>query len=147
MAWRQEKTRLGKNAETVSKTSGWKLVIFCFPEWFHWNLGKIIAVERFQLLLFCSLLFVFASFLLLLPPPPSFFFVSGERENIPAPFLPLRCYPLLRLPPQKKWKVGRGRKRNKNLIKKISNFPFPDLVKTVFFINFQILMMAFYDQK
>lgn len=112
-----------------------KWVIFCFPEWFHWNLGKIIAVERSQFLLFCSF------FSICFHTLPFEYTSSFSPPASPV----LNLYPIPHHRNVQRQQKGKN-KYNKQKIKIISNFLF-QIQRKQGFINFQILMMAFRDQK
>lgn len=133
MAWRRKK--ISWVLKRFQKPLERKWVIFCFPEWFHWNLGKIIAVGRSRFLLFCSFFIICFHMLL--------FEYTSSYSSLASPLLPFIPYPTI----ERCGDSGRERKNTVNKRKRtLPNFLFQIQWKE-FLVSFQMVMMAFYDQK
>lgn len=135
MAWRREKTRLGKNVETISKTSGEKMsnILFSWMVSLKFRENNCSwKISVFVVLFFLFYLFSHASFWI------CFLLFTSSLSCV-------NLYPIPHHRNVQRQQKGKN-KYNKQKIKIISNFLF-QIQRKQGFINFQILMMAFCDQK
>lgn len=132
MSWRQEKIRLGKNVETISKTSGKKMsnILFSWMVSLKFRENNCSwKISVFAVLFFLFYLFSHASYWM-------YFLLFISTLSF------VTLYPI---PYHRKVQRQQKRKNEYNKDKNHFKFPFPAPEKTGF-INFQILI-TFSDQK